>query len=67
MEKINKEIIISSLFSMGFDKVDALLGQETFSKTKCNMCNQLYNFIYCRTVDFFNKNFCEFEKYSILC
>ena len=25
MEKINKEIIISSLFSMGFDKVDALL------------------------------------------
>lgn len=49
------------------DKVDALLGQETFSKTKCNMCNQLYNFIYCRTVDFFNKNFCEFEKYSILC
>ena len=49
------------------DKVDALLGQETFSKTKCNMCNQLYNFIYCRTVDFFNKNFCEFERYSILC
>ena len=25
MEKINKEIIISSLFLMGFDKVDALL------------------------------------------
>ena len=48
------------------DKVDALLGQETFSKLKNYLCNQLYNYINSSMTYFFIKNFCEFERYIIL-
>lgn len=49
------------------DKVDALLSQETFSKTKCYLCNQLYTYVNIVKTYFFTKNFCGFEIYSILC
>lgn len=48
------------------DKVDALLGQETFSKLKNYLCNQLYDYINSEMTYFFTKKFCEFERYSIL-
>lgn len=47
------------------DKVDALLGQEDFSKIKWGLCTQLFNYIKSYTEYFFNKNFCEFERNSI--
>lgn len=47
------------------DKVDALLGQEDFSKIKWGLCTQLFNYINYYTKYFFNKNFCEFDRYSI--
>lgn len=49
------------------DKVDALLSQETLSKTKCYLCNQLYTYVNIVKTYFFTKNFCGFEIYSILC
>jgi TP901 family phage tail tape measure protein len=45
------------------DKVDELLGQEDFSKTKSGLCNIQLIFLYGY---FFRKNFYKFEKYSIL-
>ena len=44
------------------DKVNALLGQEDFSKTEYKLCNKLFN---CFVRYFFSKNFCDFERYSI--
>jgi hypothetical protein len=46
------------------DKVDELLGQADFSKTKCKLCiiQLIFQYTY-----FFRKNFCKFEKYSISC
>lgn len=49
------------------DKVDALLGQETISKLKNYLCNQLYTYVNIVKTYFFTKNFCGFEIYSILC
>jgi len=45
MEVINTEILISSLFRAGFDKVDSLLFTFTLAKISINNCkNKLFQF-----------------------
>ena len=65
MEKINTEILVSSLFAIGFDKVDALLytytlGQLSIDNQKLQLfefenseTNQNYLFYLHLTIQFF--------------
>ena len=44
MEKINTEILVSSLFKIGFDKVDSLLYTNTLGKLSIdNQKSQLFH------------------------
>ena len=56
MEKINTEILVSSLFAIGFDKVDALLYTYTLGKLSIdNQQLQLFEFEDEETHQIFNK------------
>ena len=56
MVKINSEIIISSLFMLGFDQVDSLLFTYTLEKmTTANTQLKLFEFIDEKTSQIFNK------------
>lgn len=56
MEKINTEILVSSLFSIGFDKVDAVLFTYTLGQLSIdNKHLQLFEFEDSETRQIFNK------------
>ena len=56
MEKINTEILVSSLFAIGFDKVDALLYTYTLGQLSIdNQKLQLFEFEDSKTYQLFNK------------
>ena len=56
MEKINTEILVSSLFAIGFDKVDALLYTYTLGQLSIdNQQLQLFEFEDSETHQIFNK------------
>ena len=56
MEKINTEILVSSLFAIGFDKVDALLYTYTLGQLSIdNQQLQLFEFEDEETHQIFNK------------
>ena len=56
MEKINTEILVSSLFSIGFDKVDAVLFTYTLGQLSIdNKQLQLFEFEDSETHQIFNK------------
>ena len=61
MEKINTEILVSSLFKIGFDKVDSLLYTNTLGKLSIdNQKSQLFDFVDSETSPLFN----EFVNYD---
>lgn len=56
MEKINTEVLVSSLFNLGFDKVDAALFTYTLGKLAIdNRKMQLFEFSDSETHQIFNK------------
>ena len=56
MEKINTEVLVSSLFSIGFDKVDAVLFTYTLGQLSIdNQQLQLFEFEDSETHQIFNK------------
>ncbi len=61
MEKINTEILVSSLLKIGFDKVDSLLFTNTLAKLSIdNQKSQLFDFVDSETSPLFN----EFVNYD---
>ena len=58
MEKINTEVLVSSLFSIGFDKVDTVLFTYTIGQLSIdNQQLQLFDFEDSETHQMFNKYF----------
>jgi hypothetical protein len=56
METINTEILVSSLFKVGFDKVDGFLFEFVLAKqTMDNQGSNIFKFKDSMTTDFFNK------------
>ena len=64
MERINTEVIVSSLISIGFEKVDSLLFTYTLAQlTNDNSQLQFFKFEDYRTHDLFN-DYIEFKNYA---
>lgn len=55
MEKINTEVVVSSLFNIGFDKVDCVLFALIMARIAIDDKNNFFDFNYQKTSYIFNK------------